>query len=176
MEDARQRVDIGARVCDAVLESLRGQVGPGAVGRDAEVDEIGEVVVGYQDVRRLDVAMHQSDFVAGMQGRGDLLNDPDRAGRRQRPAPRSWFKPRPLISRIVKYSRPSISPKSWIGTICGSSSPAAARTSCRNRVSKTSSSAQFAGSIFKATTRSMAVSKARHTSPMPPRPSNSTNR
>ena len=51
---------------------------PGGAG-DAEVDQVGEVVLSDQDVGGLDVAVHQPDPVRGVQRRGDLLDDPDGA-------------------------------------------------------------------------------------------------
>jgi hypothetical protein len=46
-------------------------------------------------------------------------------------SPRSW----PVTSRMSMKSWPSISPKSWIGTMCGSVSRAATSASRRNRAS-----------------------------------------
>jgi hypothetical protein len=52
--------------------------GPGSApvlrqrGFSAEVDKVGEVVLGDEDVRGLDVAVHQSDPVCGVECRGDL--------------------------------------------------------------------------------------------------------
>ena len=101
MEHTGQGVDVCAGVGRAGAEPLGGHVGPGADGRagagqpgfpggagDAEVDEIGEVVFGDQDVGRLHIAVHQPDPVRGVQRRGDLLDDAHRArrapaGRRQ---------------------------------------------------------------------------------------------
>jgi hypothetical protein len=72
----------------AGAEAFWGHVGPGAdggVGRcqcgvggaagDAEVDEVGEVVVGQQDIGGFDIAVHQPGLVGAMQRRGDLFDD-----------------------------------------------------------------------------------------------------
>lgn len=52
--------------------------------RDTEVDQIGEIVLGDEDVRRLDVAVHQPDSVCGEQCERDLPDDPDGTLRSQR--------------------------------------------------------------------------------------------
>ena len=52
---------------------------------DSEINQVGEVGISEQDVRRLDVAVQQADLMCGMQRRGDLLNDHHRPGRVQRP-------------------------------------------------------------------------------------------
>ena len=52
---------------------------------DAEVDEVGEVVVGQQNVGRLDVAVHQPCLMRTVQCRRDLLDDVHRAAGVQRP-------------------------------------------------------------------------------------------
>jgi hypothetical protein len=70
---------------------------------------------------------------------------------------------------MSRYSRPSISPNAWIGTMCGSRNRAAACASRRKRSRNSWSAARWAGNTFNATTRSSRVSKARSTSPMPPR-------
>lgn len=57
-------------------------VGGGA--GDAEVDEVGEVVRGDQDVLRFDVAVHDAGGVGGIERGGDLGDDGDRAWRGQR--------------------------------------------------------------------------------------------
>ncbi len=88
IEHACQRVDVGTGLDLSGVEALGGHVGPradGGVGRcqrgvaggagDAEVDEIGEVVLGQQDVGRFDVAVHQSGLVGAVQCRGDLFDD-----------------------------------------------------------------------------------------------------
>jgi hypothetical protein len=73
VKHTRQRVDVGA-VGDLVVgETFRRHIGVGADGRaefgelfvggrvgDAEVDEIGEVVAGEDDVLRFDVAVHST--------------------------------------------------------------------------------------------------------------------
>ena len=73
VEHAGERVDVGARIGRSGREPFGSHVGPGADGGsgvgqpgfaggpgDAEVDQVGEVVLGDQDVRRLDVAVHQA--------------------------------------------------------------------------------------------------------------------
>ena len=100
VQHAGQRVDVGA-VGDLVVgEAFGGHVFPGAdrgaqlgeffVGGgagDPEVDQIGEVVAGHQDVGRFDVAVHDAGGVRGVQRRGDLGDDGDRARRGQRAEP-----------------------------------------------------------------------------------------
>ncbi len=100
VQHARQRVDVGPVGHLVVGEPLRSHVFPGADrgaelgeffvgGRagDAEVDEVGEVVTGDQDVGRLDITMHDPRGVGGVEGRGDLGDDGHRARRRQRAIP-----------------------------------------------------------------------------------------
>ena len=65
----------------AFADVSRGVVG-GA--RDAEVDEVREVVVVHQDVGRFDVAVHQPGLVGVVQRRRDLLDDRHRARRVER--------------------------------------------------------------------------------------------
>ncbi len=98
VQHACERIDVGRGRVDFVDgESLWGHVGEGAdrgagagqlrrSGRagDAEIDEVGEVVLGHQDVRRFDVAVHEPDAVGGVEGGGDLFHDRYRALRRQR--------------------------------------------------------------------------------------------
>ena len=92
MQHAPQGVGVTARVGLAGGHAFGSHIGPGAddiagsghvrIPRgagDAEVDQVGEVVFGDQDVGRFDVTMHQADPVGGPQRRGDLLNDVDRA-------------------------------------------------------------------------------------------------
>jgi hypothetical protein len=92
IEHAGERVNVGTGLDFAGLEAFRRHVGPSADGRplgrqprivrgarDAEVDEVGEVVVGQQDVGRLDVAVHQPGPVGGVERRRDLLDDVHRA-------------------------------------------------------------------------------------------------
>ena len=50
-------------------------------------------------------------------------------------------------------NRPLISPKSWIGMMCGSVSLDTNADSLRNRALNSSSSARFAGNRLSATTR-----------------------
>src|SRR5262245_52490094 len=79
VEHAGQGVDVGAGFGVGGGKAFGGHVGPGAqggVGRcecgvgggagDAEVDEVGEVVVGQQDVGGFDVAVHQSALVGAV--------------------------------------------------------------------------------------------------------------
>ena len=54
--------------------------------RNPEVDQIGEIVVIEQDVRRFDVAVDEPNLVGGMQSFGDLADDTHRAGGFQRAA------------------------------------------------------------------------------------------
>ena len=51
---------------------------------DAEVNEVGEVELRNEDVRRFDVAMHQSDLMGGVQRGGNLVDDHHGAGGVQR--------------------------------------------------------------------------------------------
>ena len=96
VKHAGQCVDVGA-VGDLVVgKPFGGHVFPGADRRaqlgqffiggragDAEVHQVGEVVVGDQDVRWLDVAVHDTGGVGGVQRRGDLEDDRHRAWRGQ---------------------------------------------------------------------------------------------
>jgi hypothetical protein len=50
-----------------------------AARADAEVDEVGKVVVGQQNVGRLDIAVHQPGSMGAAQCRRDLLDGVDRA-------------------------------------------------------------------------------------------------
>src|SRR6185312_16579534 len=94
IQHAGQRIDVGA-VGDLVVgKPFGGHVFPGAHRRaelgeflvgggagDAEVDQVGEVVAGDQDVGGFDVAVHHAGGVGGIQGRGDLADDGYRARR-----------------------------------------------------------------------------------------------
>ena len=71
----RQRAQRVARRGQALLAGRAGQ---------AEVDQVHEVPVGDQDVRRLDVPVDQARFVSGIQRRRDLLDHLDRERRHQR--------------------------------------------------------------------------------------------
>ena len=78
VQDARQGVRVAARVVLPAAYPFRRHVGPGPdhvagtrertfPGRagDPEVDEVGEVVFGDQNVGRLDVAVYQPDPMGG---------------------------------------------------------------------------------------------------------------
>ena len=97
VEHARQCVDVGRRVDRLALEPLGGHVRhrpqraarrrqpdfPGSA-RQAEVDQVHEVAVGDQDVRRFDVAVDQPGGMRGVQRRRDLLDHLHREILRQR--------------------------------------------------------------------------------------------
>ncbi len=98
IEHTRQRIDIRTRRSLPRLETLRRHIGPRADrrtgrrqrsltdrARDAEVDEIREVVVRQQNIGRLHVAVHQTRPMSRVQRRGDLLDDVHRAIGLQRP-------------------------------------------------------------------------------------------
>ena len=98
VQDASEGVGVGARVDLVAGQPFRRHVGPSpnyvaGIGnprfasrpRDPEIDQVGEVVLGDQDVGGLDVTVHQTDPMSVAQRRGDLLVDPYRAFRRQRP-------------------------------------------------------------------------------------------
>ena len=100
MQHARQRVDIGTVGHFVVGKSLRRHVFPGAHrgtelgqflvgGRagDAEVDQVSEILAGDQDVGRLDVAVHHPRGMGGIESRGDLADESDRARWGQRAVP-----------------------------------------------------------------------------------------
>ena len=87
VEHAGERVDVRAGVALPAVEPLRGHVrqrsqraargGQARLARgagQAEVDEVDEFPVGDQDVRRFDVAVHQSVGVRRVQRRGHLLH------------------------------------------------------------------------------------------------------
>ena len=61
-----------------VVSGRRQRVSSAGAG-DAEVDEVGEVVLRRQHVGRFDVAVHQPYLVGGVQGFGDLFDDVHRA-------------------------------------------------------------------------------------------------
>ena len=69
-----------------------GEPGRVRVARDAEVDEVDEVLAAVVDadqhVGRLDVAVHEALGVRRVQRAGHLAHDPDSARRRQRALPR----------------------------------------------------------------------------------------
>ena len=71
--------------------------GPG----DAEVDEVGKVVRGHQDVRGLDVAMYQPDAVCSTQRSGDLFDDGTARSGVSGPLASSCWTVLPSINRIV---------------------------------------------------------------------------
>ena len=100
VQHAGQRVHVGAMRDRADVEAFGRHVDIGAdrhpglghravtLGvRDAEVGEVGEIGGRHQDVGGLHIAMHQAAGVGGVQRRGDLLDDSDRAVRAHRPAP-----------------------------------------------------------------------------------------
>ncbi|KXO91207.1 hypothetical protein AXK61_06510 [Tsukamurella pseudospumae] len=65
-----------------VRECADGQAGARQTGfacssRDAEIDEVDEVAIGDEDVRRLDVAVLETDRMRGVQSRRDLVDDRD---------------------------------------------------------------------------------------------------
>ncbi|VAZ61942.1 hypothetical protein LAUMK7_04387 [Mycobacterium kansasii] len=97
VQHAGQCIDVGAVGDFVVGETLGRHVFPGAhrgaqlgelfVGGgagDAEVDQVGEVVAGDQDVLRFDVAVHHAGGVRGVEGGGDLGDDGHRSRRGQR--------------------------------------------------------------------------------------------
>ena len=101
VEDAAERVDVGARVDLLAGELLgrhevdgadplarRGQPRVGADDlREPEVGEVG-VLAAEQDVGRLDVAVHEPDGVRGVQRRADLVADRRDAVGREPPVAR----------------------------------------------------------------------------------------
>ena len=82
----------------------------------------------------------------------------------------------PGTNRIAMNSRPSASPASNTGMMCGSSTAAAALASRMNRCLKLVSSPSDGAMIFSATCRPSRSSTARNTNAMPPRPSCSSMR
>ena len=119
VEHARQRVDVRAQIDLAALEPLGRHVGhraqraacrrqPLLAGRagQPEVDQVGEVAVGDQDVGRFDVAVDQAPFVGGVQRGGDLLDHRHRQRRRRAalssPSPDMAPRLRPSISRMSR--------------------------------------------------------------------------
>ena len=100
VQHACQCVDVGAVGHLAVGKPFGRHVFPGAhrgaelgeflVGGgagDAEVDQVGEIIAGDQDVGRFDVAVHDPGGVRGVESRGDLGDDGHRARRGQRAKP-----------------------------------------------------------------------------------------
>ena len=102
VEDAGERVDVGARVGVLALDLPRARVveradevaggrGAGAVAverlDEPEVGQVGVLLValaGQQDVAGLDVAVDEAAAVGGVERGGDLADDPDRARGRER--------------------------------------------------------------------------------------------
>ena len=79
-EHAGKGVDVGAGLDVTGPEPLGGHVGPGADGRafggqlrivrgagDAEVDEVGKIVVRQQNVGGFDVTVHEAGLVGGVE-------------------------------------------------------------------------------------------------------------
>ena len=82
-------MDVETLGCD-VLERAERVAGPGHSGfldypGDPEIDQVGEVFVVEQDVRRLDVAVQQANLMGGMQCLGDLADDVHRTRGVERP-------------------------------------------------------------------------------------------
>ena len=88
VQHARQRIHVRAYIDVPALEPLGGHVRhgserasgrgqPGVAGRagQAEVDQVGEVTVGDQDVGRFDVPVDQARFVRGIQRGRDLVDN-----------------------------------------------------------------------------------------------------
>lgn len=97
VQHTRQCIDVGAGVGLTGRQTLGRHVvpaanrGPGTgqarlVGPsgDTEVDQVCEVVLVDQDVGRLDVAVHQTDLVGGVQRAGYLADEVHRPFWRQR--------------------------------------------------------------------------------------------
>ncbi len=97
VQQARQGVDVGGRAAAAAAEPFGGHVGARADNqsgarhirltaavRDAEVDQISEVVGREQHVLRLDVAVHEAVAVRSVQRGRDLPDDRHRTRRRER--------------------------------------------------------------------------------------------
>jgi len=92
IQHAGQRVDVGAGILlGSGAQPLGCDVGEGAdcvaglghsrfIGgqSDAEINQIGEVVLVEQNVGRLNVAMQQTHLVGGVQGQGNSLDDAHR--------------------------------------------------------------------------------------------------
>ena len=100
-EHAGKGVHVGARVDGVALEALGGHVVEGADGgaghrqlgagvadgvRDAEVDDVDEVVGGDEHVAGLDVAVHHAVGVRGVERLGDLGDQADGPLGRERAA------------------------------------------------------------------------------------------
>jgi hypothetical protein len=98
VQDTRQRIDVGPVGHLVAGEPFRSHVGVSAhrgaefgellVGggvRDAEIDQVREIVAGDDDVLGFDVTVHDPALVRRIKSRGDLLHDRHRASRRQRP-------------------------------------------------------------------------------------------
>ena len=125
----------------------------------------------HQHVRRLDITMHQTRAMRGVQSRSHRRDD-----RRHRPGesgPTRRTKVRtspPGTYRIAMNSTPSASPASNTGMMCGSSTAAAARDSRMNRCRNASSAASAGARIFSATHRPSRSSRARNTTAIPPAP------
>ena len=92
VQDASQRINVGRRRGRLAREPFGGHIREGADratgGRepgvtvrlgDAEIDQIGEVGRGNDDVLGFDIAMDQPLGVRGLERRGDLAVDRDRA-------------------------------------------------------------------------------------------------
>ncbi len=100
VEEAAERVDVGAAVDLFAADLLGGDVVGGAeraagaergcrvaeVAAQPEVGKIDMPVLVEQHVRRLHVAMHETTGVSGVERARDLLHDPNGPGRLERPA------------------------------------------------------------------------------------------
>src|ERR1022692_2241800 len=82
----------------------------------------------------------------------------------------------PGTNRMAMNKNPSVSPASYTGMMCGSSTAAAALDSLMNRFLKASSAARAGDSTFSATRRSSRSSTALKTTAIPPAPIRSSSR
>ena len=132
----------------------------------------------HQNVRRLDIPVHQARRMRRIQRGGHRGDDRRRPLRRQRgrAGAAACARPRRGTNRITMNSTPSASPASCTGMICGSSTAAAARDSRKNRCRNPAYAARAGARTFSATRRPSRSSRARNTTAIPPAPTCSSSR
>ncbi len=175
VEEAAERVDVGAAVDLFAADLLGGDVVGGAeraagaergcrvaeVAAEPEVGKIDMPVLVEQHVRRLHVAMHETTGVSGVERARDLLHDPNGPGRLERPAAQHDLQvaaddeAHHDVELPVDLAR--VVDRHHVRML----QDAATRDSVKNRSRNETSSARCGASSFNATSRSSARSWAR---------------